>query len=82
MSRIIATAAIRGAHAYVEQARTQLQEAVEAFGPERKVEFPNTAYYLPLTLALTGLEVDSLGDAQAALARAEALLPPVPDDAR
>ena len=80
MSRIIATAAIRGAHAYVEQARTKLQEAVEAFGPDRKVEFPNTAYYLPLTLALTGFEVDSLGDAQAALERAEALLPPIPGD--
>ncbi len=80
MSRIIATAAIRGAHGYVEQARTQLQEAVEAFGPDRKVEFPNTAYYLPLTLALTGLEVDSLGDAQVALERAEALLPPIPGD--
>jgi len=82
MSRIIATAAIRGAHAYVEQARTQLQEAVDAFGPDRKVEFPNTAYYLPLTLALTGIEVDSLSDAQEALARAEALLPPVPDESR
>jgi acetyl-CoA synthase len=82
MSRIIATAAIRGAHAYVEQARTQLHEAVEAFGPDQKVEFPNTAYYLPLTLALTGLEVDSLADAQEALGRAEALLPPIPDEAR
>jgi len=82
MSRIIATAAIRGAHAYVEQARTKLQEAIEAFGPDRKVEFPNTAYYLPLTLALTGLEVDSLSDAQVAFKRAEALLPPIPDETR
>ena len=82
MSRIIATAAIRGAHAYVEQARTTLHEAIEAYGPDRKVEFPDTAYFLPLTLALTGLEVDSLGDAQTALGRAEALLPPVPTDAQ
>ena len=41
----------------MEKARTQLAQAVETFGPEQKVEFPNTAYYLPLTLALTGLEV-------------------------
>ncbi len=78
MSRIIATAAIRGAHAYMEKARTQLQQAVETFGPDRKVEFPNTAYYLPLTLALTGLEVTTLSGAQKTLERAEQLLPLVP----
>ena len=78
MSRIIATAAIRGAHAYMEKARTQLQQAVETFGPDKKAEFPNTAYYLPLTLALTGLEVTTLSDAQKTLEQAEQLLPPVP----
>ncbi|HDL84847.1 MAG TPA: CO dehydrogenase/CO-methylating acetyl-CoA synthase complex subunit beta, partial [Candidatus Acetothermia bacterium] len=80
MSRIIATAAIRGAHAYVEKAQTQLQQAVETLGPDQKVEFPNTAYYLPLTLALTGLEVTTLSGAQKALERAQQLLPPVPQD--
>lgn len=78
MSRIIATAAIRGAHAYVEKAQTQLKQAVETFGPDQKVEFPNTAYYLPLILALTGLEVTTLAGAQKALERAQQLLPPVP----
>ena len=80
MSRIIATAAIRGAHTYVEQARTQLKKAVEAFGPDKKAEFPNTAYYLPLILALTGLEVKTLADVQKALRHAEGLLPPVPEE--
>ncbi|MBE0635918.1 CO dehydrogenase/CO-methylating acetyl-CoA synthase complex subunit beta, partial [Candidatus Bipolaricaulota bacterium] len=56
----------------------QLAQAVETFGPEQKVEFPNTAYYLPLTLALTGLEVKTLADAEKALGYAEQLLPPVP----
>ena len=78
MSRIIATAAIRGAHAYMEKAQTQLTEAIETFGPDKKVEFPNTAYYLPLTLALTGLEVSTLAHAQKALGYAEQLLPSVP----
>jgi len=78
MSRIIATAAIRGAHAYMEKAGKQLAQAVETFGPDQKVEFPNTAYYLPLTLALTGLEVTTLAHAQKALGYAERLLPPVP----
>jgi acetyl-CoA synthase len=80
MSRIIATAAIRGAHAYVEQARSQLLEAVETHGPDTKVEFPDTAYFLPLTLALTGQEVDTLAKAQAALDRAASLLPPIPGE--
>ncbi len=82
MSRIIATAAIRGAHGYMEQARSQLQEAVGAHGPDKKVEFPDTAYFLPLTLALTGQEVDSLEKAQAALDWAASLLPPIPDETR
>ena len=80
MSRIIATAAVRGAHAYVEKAQAQLKEAVESFGPDAKVEFPNTAYYLPLALALTGLEVADLAGAQQVLDRAVALLPPVPTE--
>jgi acetyl-CoA synthase len=80
MSRIIARAAIRGAHKYVEQAGKELSEAIEAYGPKKKVEFPNTAYFLPLTLAMTGLEVQTLADAQEALARARELLPPVPEE--
>ena len=80
MSRLIATAAIRGAHGYVEQARSQLLEAVETHGPDRKVEFPDTAYFLPLTLALTGQEVDTLTKAQAALDWAASLLPPIPSE--
>jgi len=82
MSRIIATAAIRGAYTYVDQARKQLASTVEAFDPDKKVEFPNTAYYLPLILALTGLEVKTLGDVQKALERAEELLPPIPEAKR
>ena len=78
MSRIIATAAIRGAHSYVEQAKQELDKTIEVFGPEKNVEFPNTAYYLPIILALVGLEVKTTGDAQKALEHAERLLPPVP----
>lgn len=80
MSRIIATAAIRGAHGYVQQAKQQLTEAIEAFGPDKKIEFPNTAYFLPLILALTGREVKTLADAERSLEQAESLLPPIPTD--
>jgi len=80
MSRIIARAAIRGAHFYVGQAEKELNEAIEAYGPQKKIGFPNTAYYLPLILALTGIEVKTLADAQRALEVAKSFLPPIPED--
>lgn len=80
MSRIIAQAAIRGAHQYVERAERELNEAIEGYGMQKKIGFPNTAYYLPLILALTGIEVKTLGDAKKALEVAKSLLPPIPED--
>ncbi|GAH93989.1 unnamed protein product [marine sediment metagenome] len=47
MSKIIASAAIRGAHKYVKEAEEKLNKLIEEKGPDEKVAFPNTAYYLP-----------------------------------
>ena len=58
MSRYIATRAIRGANAIVGEAETMLQQALTEKGPDTAVAFPNTAYYLPLILGMTGREVD------------------------
>lgn len=80
MSKIIATAAIRGAHKYVAEAEQKLTEAIEAYRPEKKVGFPNTAYHLPLILALLGLKVETLKDCQEVLQHAKELLPPIPQD--
>ena len=80
MSRIIASAAIRGAHKYVKEAEQKLGVAIKDKGADTAMGFPNTAYYLPLTLALLGMEVETLGDAQKALTRAHALLPPLVAD--
>lgn len=80
MSKIIATAAIRGAHKYVSEAETKLKEAIESYKPDKKVGFPNTAYYLPLILAMLGLKVETLKDCQEALNHAKSLLPPLPTD--
>lgn len=80
MSRIIATAAIRGAHKYVGEAETRLHQAMEARGGAARLEFPNTAFYLPLILALTGIKVKTLEDALEPLRIARGLLPPVPTD--
>jgi acetyl-CoA synthase len=80
MSRIIATAAIKGAHKYVDEAEAKLTAAMDAKGAGTKLEFPNTAFYLPLILALTGIKVKTLEGAQEPLRIARSLLPPIPTD--
>lgn len=81
MSRIIASAAIRGAHAYVEEAEARLTETLESKGGGVRLEFPNTAFHLPLILALTGIEVKTVEDAREPLRIARSLLSPVPTEA-
>lgn len=81
MSRIIASAAIRGAHGYVEEAEARLSETLEAKGGGTRLEFPNTAFHLPLILALTGLEVKTVEDAREPLRIARGFLGPVPTEA-
>jgi len=61
MSRIIAAAAIRGAYKVVERAETLLAEALEKYGPDQRVEFPNTGYYLPIIYGILGIPVETLG---------------------
>ncbi|MBE0479218.1 CO dehydrogenase/CO-methylating acetyl-CoA synthase complex subunit beta, partial [Candidatus Aerophobetes bacterium] len=76
MSRIIASAAIRGAHKYVKEAEAKLNKLIEEKGEKQEIGFPNTAYYLPLILALLGIKVETLADARRALQQAKSLLPP------
>ena len=81
MSKIIATKAIRGAHTLVGRAEKELLEAVEEKGPDTRVEFPNTAYYLPISHGMLGMCIETLGGLKELLSQAKKLLPPVPDDA-
>ena len=62
MSRIIAAAAIRGAHKIVDRADKKLNEAIEGYGKDKTVEFPNTGYYLPVIYGMTGMKLQTLGD--------------------
>ena len=78
MSRIIASAAIRGAHKIINRAGEALKEATEKYGPEQAVEFPNTGYFLPVIYAMTGMEVRTIADMHPVLDKAKMLLPPVP----
>jgi acetyl-CoA synthase len=78
MSRYIATRAIRGANLIVQEADALLSKALREKGPDTAVAFPNTAYYLPTILGMTGREVSKLGELTPVLEHAKDLLHPVP----
>lgn len=78
MSKIICSAAIRGAYQIVDKADKKLTEAIEQKGRDCKVEFPNTAYYLPIIYAMTGIPVKTLEDCVHIIGMARSMLPPLP----
>lgn len=80
MSRIIATAAIRGAHACMDRADAMLAEAIDRHGRDKSIGFPGTAYALPVILSLVGNRVERLGDLEESLQTARAWLPAVPTE--
>ncbi len=80
MSRYIATRAIRGANSLVIEAELMLAKALAEKGPETKVAFPNTAYYLPLIFGITGMEIEKLSQLEPVLEQARKLLHPVPSN--
>jgi acetyl-CoA synthase len=77
MSKIIASAAINGAHKIVERADKKWQEAMDKWGANEPVGFPNTAYYLPIIYGILGMKIEKLGDMEAVLKKCRALLPPL-----
>ncbi len=76
MSKLVAFAAIQGAYNIVSKAEGIYKRALEQYGPEKKLEFPNTAYYLPIIYSLLGIPVKTIGDAKKAMDVARRLLPP------
>lgn len=80
MSKIIASAAIRGGHAIYRQAEEFYAKAVAEKGEGTHIEFPDTAYYLPMAHALMGLNVSTLGQARQILDHAKDLLGAAPTD--
>ena len=76
MSRLVAFAAIQGAYNIVQKAEGKFKEAMEKFGPDQKLEFPDTAYYLPINYSLLGAKIEKLADAEPVMERCRQLLPP------
>ena len=76
MSQIIASAAIRGAYKILERAETKWRQAMDQWGGNEPVGFPNTAYYLPVIYGILGIKVEKLSDMEAVLARCRRIMPP------
>lgn len=79
MSRYIATRAIRGANGLVAEADARLQKALAEKGPDTPVQFPNTAYFLPVAYGMLKHKVETLKDLEPVLDHAKNLLHPIPD---
>ncbi len=80
MSRIIASAAIRGAHKIAQQARDIYKKAVDEKGADCEVAFPNTGYYIPIIYSMTGIAVEKLSDFDEVFAQIDGLLPEMVDE--
>ena len=81
MSKIIASAAIRGAYEIVRQAEDILSHAIKEKGEDCPVAFPNTGYYIPIIYSMTGRAVEKLSDFEDVMAKEiKPLLPKLVDD--
>ncbi|VAX28074.1 CO dehydrogenase/acetyl-CoA synthase, acetyl-CoA synthase subunit [hydrothermal vent metagenome] len=80
MSKIIASAAIRGSHKVFRQTEDLLQKVVAEKGEDYHFEFPDTAYALPLIYGITGFEVKTLKDMKTALRMTQDLLHDEPEE--
>lgn len=76
MSRLVAFAAIQGAYNIVSKAEGTLGRAMEQYGADQPLAFPNTAYYLPVIYSILGVKVEKLADAAPVIEYCKRLLPP------
>jgi len=74
MSKIVAAAAMRGAKVLVDEAEGLVQKAIEEKGKDQIIEFPETAFFLPMANALLGAEVKTLNETLPVLKEAKSLL--------
>lgn len=80
MSKIICSAAIRGAHKIVDMAEESYEAAVKKYGQDQEVAFPNTAYFLPIIYSMLGAKVQTIGDMKEIFQECRKLLPEVVSD--
>ena len=74
MSKIVASAAMKGAKILVDEAEKLLRQAIKEKTGTQTIELPETAFYLPMAYALLGIEVKTLGDIEPVLKEAKSLV--------
>ncbi len=77
MSKIICSAAIRGAQKIIDMAESSYEDAVKKFGEDKEVSFPNTAYFLPIIYSMLGAKVEKLGDMKDIFQECRSLMPSI-----
>jgi len=80
MSKIICSAAIRGATKIIDMAEESYEEALKKYGEDQEVSLPNTAYFLPIIYSMLGAKVEKLGDMKDIFQECRKLLPPTVTD--
>lgn len=80
MSKLIASAAIRGSHKIAKQAEDLLDKTISEKGKNFAFEFPDTAFYLPMIYAMTAFSVTTLADMKVALGMVKELLHKEPEE--
>ena len=80
MSKLICSSAIDGSIEWVAKAEAKLDETIKKKQESCPVNFPNTAYYLPVIYSFTGEKAETLGDLRRILRRAKELLPQRPSE--
>ncbi|MCM8785029.1 MAG: acetyl-CoA decarbonylase/synthase complex subunit alpha/beta [Candidatus Omnitrophica bacterium] len=75
MSKIIASAAINGANKIVNMAERKWREAIDKYGPNQDVAFPDTAYYLPIIYGILGIPISKLSHMEKVFKICKDLLP-------
>ena len=76
MSKIICSAAIRGAHKIAYRVEKKYADVLKKYGPDQEIAFPDTAYFLPIIYGILGAKVEKLGDMEPILKKCKAILPP------
>ena len=76
MSEVIASLARNGAEKIYQLVGERLNRAIAGQGEEKAIQFPGTNYFFPLSFALLGSEVRTLGDLPEVLEAGRKLLSP------
>ncbi len=63
-----------GSNAVAGLTENAVNEAIAAYGADKKVAFPDTAYFLPTIYAATGVKVQTLGDLPACVGVLKSLI--------